>query len=306
MFLSTELTYRATVSPWPAIQILDGWLPYAIAAVVLLTLTGLVAVALARRDEDRRRLNVVISNQGNVATCYELRAEAGERGLAFAFALDGQLLTPASTPPMQSHEHPLTPPPHEQAPEPLHAVRRAMAIGGAIADVVSALAAILPASTARPLVEAAGRMRAGQSKASRAVALPEQLVRVKTAGEVASGPRPVSMERSEERSRKAPVGTGITGAPGWTLTPEVGPGQTMELSLLVRRIGPIVVQQPAFVVLSRPAALPATEPVVERGTLSYARTSFAGRIAPYVAVLIMGGMTALAVLWLSNLGWLAR
>ena len=207
-----------------------GWPWWCLA---LLAMAAVVVLALAftlERGSRGRKARLAISNLGNAASRYEVRAEGPAGELRFSFQVDGKPLpqqeyaeTVAAP---QSVAHPVRPArqPSASASAPAAAASGLLGAGGAIADLLYSLSMILPGSLSRSVSGAAGSIRRAQSTGNRALQLPGQAARLTQVGAGAvSGVAPAGSS--------APVGEATlqTVRRAWAQTPAVRPGETLVL-----------------------------------------------------------------------------
>lgn len=316
-----------------------------IVTIVVLVLAGLamVAIALWQRKRLYRRLRLELANAGNVRSRYELRAQDPRDALAFEFSLDGDSLPGGSV--TEAEEVIVAPveaapePPAVQGPQRLEqgreavqkgqvAAEQAMGAGGALADLLTAVGRLLPRSIGSPLLEAAGQLRSGESKAKRVQQAPgrvaAQAKRVGAAvpaGTVQGVGNPPATGSSlvAEGAVAEPVpaaaGPAVTSAPSagfgaatrtrlrsWVQTPSVEPGAKLQLDLVVRPVKPDKSRHYAFEVLSRPVSGDEAEPLVDEWYIEISGAAGLRRYHPY---LLVGALAILAVLvtsWLASMG----
>ena len=272
-------------------------------AIAILILAGLAVVLVARLQQKNlsRTIPTEIRNMGNVQSRYDLQAKDSEGTLKFRFTLNGNELprSPAERAVAageadrntRSAPSPGSPMPATPAPQGMGGAKavgdQAMESGGIIANMLSTLGLLLPASLGAPLTRAASQIRRGQVATSRVGQLKAQSGRLRprksapSVGAVRAAPA-TAQPYAEAEWVESP----------WTQTPSIEPGGALGVDLRIRldraaRRGSSQVYP--FTILSRAAGLhdPVTAPVVTtEATVQLVGTSRVMRILPYFVILV--------------------
>jgi hypothetical protein len=350
-------------------------LGYVISVLVVLVLAIIAVVAVARlqRRGLRRRLLLEITNQGNLRSRYNLKAEDPTGNLRFEFSLEGDTLPDGSVAvagravdAVESHQVPasIAPPSPDQAAGGMaqsagdakqkadqakekaaqakevaqekgklaqDKAKKAMGISGAISETLFSLGMVLPRSIGAPLLNASSRMRRTESSVARVQQTPgtlnTQAARLKatastTKEAVAPLPQPDAVpalpqmpaaeQAQPEMPTAPPVVTGVPGAqpqatpvphsiePGWSQTPYVQPGESLELELAVAATRTSKTRQYAFDIVSRAVEQEAAPLVSEEGSIQIRGIPWFLRVLPYLSILALAIVAVLLAFWLVN------
>jgi hypothetical protein len=292
------------------------WVLVIAVAVVVAAAVALFVIARVRRARLQKMVRLEIANEGNVPSCYDLRAEDPQGGLQFQFALDGENLPVHGSPGGESArarraaQESGQPAPSRPKPRTGGIQRKAgqaMQTGGVVASLLTALGALLPRSIGAPLLQKASEIRRVQAKASYAQQVPTQMAWIKSSAQravPAAGSRPPVAGGQQP----APVASGDGYA--WARTPIVQPGEILAAELLIRSLASSTAatdrnQQYAYRVVSRSAEQEGAPLVVQEGSIRIRGGFWARRFLPSALVVVMTIALLLLVYWLANSGALA-
>jgi hypothetical protein len=287
-------------------------------AVVVAAAVALVLVARVRKARLQARVRLEISNEGNIESCYDLRAEDPQGVLQFRFTLNGDSLAvhgraATSQVPVQSKA---SRPARSQPAAETGGVRQraggVIQMGGAVAGLLSMVGSLLPRSVGIPLQQKASEIRRVQAQASYAQQVPNQMAWLKSSAQ-RSVPGAASRPPAAVKERPAPAarGAGASGdeAPyegaAWAQTPTVQPGETLAVELLIRSASPASNQRHPYRIISRAAGQAQADPVSEEGSAQIRGGFWARRFLPSAIILVIMIALLLLVYWLASSGALA-
>lgn len=336
-----------------------------IVVVVILAVLAAVVVARLQKRGRRKQLRLEVVNLGNAWSRYGLYAAEPTGSLVFEFTLDGDPLLEDG---LEAHgqggggatvpHHTTTPAPassgqpeKEKAQAPGEAKEKAgqaaaqaqekaklaLTLGGAIADILGTVGMILPRSVGSPMLQAASRMRRGQSTATRVQQAPRQIggqvEKVKSASsaaqqvpatppvqpqavplpqEMPAAPafQPGTMPSPEQMPAASAARPGVTPTaqpiePGWVLTPSVQPGGTLAIGLLVTGPRSNQTQHFEFDIFSRSVEQVDSPVVSETDSFQIRGVSWFFRVLPYLAIVAVAAAAIVYALWLLNPGVLS-
>jgi hypothetical protein len=322
--------------------------------VVILAAIAVAVVAALRKRGLRKRLRLELVNLGNVSSRYELKAEEPTGNLGFEFTLDGdgllesgvqgigQVEGAAATPRQTTTPAPSDPgqPQKEKAQDPGEAKEKAgqaaaqaqekaklaLTLGGAIADILGTLGMILPRSLGSPMLQAASRLRRGQSTATRVQQAPGrvggQVKKVKSASKAAQqvSANPPVQSGTPQPSQQMPVTPAgepqtlpasralaavPTAEPGWIQTPSVQPGETLAVRLLVTGPRLSQTQYYQFEVSSRSVEQAGSPVVSQTDAFRIRGIPWFLRVLPYLAIIAAAAAAIVYAVWVLNPGVLS-
>jgi hypothetical protein len=271
-----------------------------VVGIVVVTAIALVIVARLRKKRLQRELLLEISNQGNVESRYELRAEDPNGALEFQFSAGGQRLPGSEASQVATTEEagrPVSSPGPGAAAGARQTADRAIGLSGTIANALSSLSLILPGSSGSQLGRMATRMRSTQMKAGRVQRLPDRAT---------AAARSVTPSAKASAAQQSSTASGET--PGWVQTPYLKPGEALAVALRVsfaRSAAYGQSQQWPFRVISRSAELQEAVPVVEESSVQMAGGFWTLRYLPYLVILAAAVALLLLAFWLAYTGVLA-
>lgn len=285
-----------------------GYLIFA-AVVILLTVVALVAISRLRRKRVERRLRLEVTNEGNVRSRYELRAEDPVGALNFRFSIQGASLgeeakaEPTAAAPQPSPSGVGTPPTTGKGLG--QAADQALGCGTAISEILLTVGTLLPSPVSRPVMRLASTLRGGEVKAARIRTLPGYAGRLKLRPSASPGsPRPPQKgSTSASGERAAPAGTPAQGSQGplWVQTPFLKPGETLALDLTVRSVRAGEGRDQPFRVISRCTEQADAAPVAQEGWVHITGGFLARPLLPDLVVVATAIGLLLAVYWLVSL-----
>ena len=289
-----------------------------VSVVAVLIAAGVVTYAVSHRMRKNReyRVQVELSNLGNVATRYELKAYDSTGLVNFQFAANGSPLVarqmagavmPATAAAMPQPERPE--PQRAQAPGG-KALTQAAGAGNAVAELLMTVGYLLPGGLGSPLIQLASQMRYGQYAAQRASNLPRQIKNMapSTGGNNSTyvGGSNYMQPSSTTVSAGAPAQGAVAAAPidAWTPTPIVPPGQSLLLDLQVIPANPSHAQHCSFTVQSRATEDSGSTPLAADGDIQITGVSTVQRVLPWFvfASISVLGIACSLFLILSNRG----
>jgi hypothetical protein len=284
-----------------------GIMPY---VIVVIAIVLLIVIARWQRSARRSTVRVFITNEGNLRSRFNLRAESAGSDLAFRFALNGASLpatyTPAPAAPFApatsapaAYSVPATP---EAAssysiPEP-----KGPPLASLIADLLMGVGYILPGSAGQGLMSAASRIRYGQAVTDRAGKVAGRVGAVagstaRTGQQIAStaaGGAPGAGQAANTPasfSASQPSGPVIT----WWQTPFLEPAAALALDLTIIPTGSTSPRNAAFRIVSRGAEFDDSPLVTSDATTRIGGPAGLGRWIPYLAVIFLA-IVAIALL----------
>jgi len=273
------------------------WLWFVVVAVALVASVAMVLVARWQRKSLQRKLCLEISNQGNVPSRYELRADDPYGALKFQFALRGDRLPQQQVAETASVSE--DPKIDKTVPSGLPAsagrVRQTAGLANVIAGALSTVGLLLPRSVGAPLLQAAGQLRRGQSTVKRAEQLPGRMGRLTSS---------VSSSHSPPKRRASSLPHTVLCT--WVRTPLVEPGETLAVDLLIRPVRSRPDQFYPFTVFSRSAEQEKAPLAIKEGDVQIAGASWARRYSPFLIILATAVVVLTFVFWLASVGILGR
>jgi VWFA-related protein len=311
-----------------------GWLIVLASVVTIAVLCAAVAalVFLVRLQRKRYQIHyrLQIYNLGNVKSRYELRADEPSGALRFEFSLDGVRLNHHETPPVpvvapeaqvsssgQAVQAAPAANPHvSQGGAP--GAGRGRGVGGALINLLATVGAVLPRSIGQPLLNLVSKTRQGQAQVRSVGRISSQAARVKSAA--ASSPSPAQAPAQAPSSAQAPArpsppARGVaapvatvaavdqTDIHTWVRTPEVEPGESLMVDLLIDPVRLYQSRRYPIDLLSRSVEEPDAPLVIEEMGVQTARPSLAQRYYPFFVVFLVVVVTlALFGVFLVNAG----
>jgi hypothetical protein len=273
---------------------------FVVAMIIICTAMAMIVAALIRDRRLERIVRVEITNQGNVSSRYQLRAQDPEGVLSATFMKDGDPLPgldffvddPEDQEPEQEQEVPTEAEKPQKSPASAatDTVAEAQQASGALARMLSSLGSILPRSIGSPLLSAAsqlqqkrGQVRRVQSYSKKGSSLGRKL-----------GTRP------SEPQEKQPLRP--AGPQAWSETPSVQPGYTLALDLVLRSVGSHEHSARPFRVISRSVTGAEAPLITEEGTVEIKGGFWARRYLPHVVLLVVGAALLALAAWLASAG----
>jgi hypothetical protein len=277
-------------------------------AIVVAAAAALWAVARVRKSRLQKRVRLEITNEGNVQSRYDLRAEDSQGALYFEFILDGDSLpvygSVAAGKSAEAGESGRSAPPSPAAKAGGIQQRagRAIQMSNAVAGFLSAAGAMLPRSVGTPLQQKASEIRRVEARASYVQQAPNRMAWLKSpASKIAPSPVPGRPSPVEQQPGPIAQGDGLV----WAQTPSVQPGEILALDLLIRSILPARGQQYEYRAVSRSAEQASAPPVIKEGVVEIRGGFWARRYLPSLIVLAMATALLLLVFWLASTSLLA-
>ena len=289
-----------------------------VSVIAVLIAAGVVTYAVSHMMRKNReyKVQVELSNLGNVATRYELKAYESTGLVQFQFAANGAPLvarqmagavmpaTAAAIPQSARPEPQRAPAPGGQA------MKQAAGAGNAVAELLMTIGYLLPGGLGSPLINIASQMRYGQYAAQRVSNLPRQIKNMApgTGGDNSTyvGGSNYMPPSSTPVAAGAPTQGAVAAAPvdAWTPTPIVPPGQSLMLDLQVIPADPGHAQHCSFTVQSRATEDSGSTPIAAEGDIQITGISTMQRVLPWF---VFAGISVLGIacslfLILSNRG----
>lgn len=298
-----------------------GWLDYLGRAIVIglavLLGLGLLMFCLAllrrmafrQRQSCQRRCGVVITNQGNIRSRYELWAEDPADALRFEFRVDGmelpvyhttEFVEAAVTGASQAPGYETVGLAPLAAAQPVtngrskqHAVGQAIKTGSALSGMLGSVASLLPSSAARSSLRGVtGRVQQSQVAVRQVQQTSGRVSRV--AGRVAAvqpGPAPAGPARPAETHPPVPAGRPAVAAVSRTSvrsgaeTPFVEPGRSLVVEVVIDPVQPFLAQTRTFSVGSRSIEQGQAPALVEEGHIDLPGLAWWRRFLPRLLVI---------------------
>ena len=293
-------------------------------AIIVAAIIVLINVLRIQGKGRQYKYRLSLSNQGNVASRYDLKAEDPAGLLKFQFALNGsplgarQRAVPIVSD-VQSVPQAVRPEPQVQAPQAggvKKAAGAAMGAGGVIAEMLMSIGYLLPGSIGRPLISLASQMRYGEYAANRVGNVQNQVQQLGKIGQSSGGtyvggsssPLPAS-SRAEQQAPLAQPGpfapsVAVVTADSWTQTPVVAPGGTLAMDLSITPLKADHTQRCTFSIASRAVEDPAAQLVRETGDVQLTGISMVQRVLPWIvfALVLLGTLACSVILISGNRG----
>jgi hypothetical protein len=275
--------------------------------IALVAIVALIAIARLQKKKLRKRFIVEIINQGNVQSCYELRADDPADTLWFDFVLHGtslpqrQVFTSTSAPVMIEQATP-TPPSAPARSRGIGATAgKAVGLGGLLASLLTTVGYLLPGSAGKSLLGAASELRMGQIQVSRARQATDQVSSLKrTVSRVPQAASPPGVPVSPKPASPVTQSAAVS----WVQTPFVQPGEMLAVDLFIRSRKTGGGQPYPFSVISRPVEQEGAAPVVTEGSMRPARGFWTRPVMPYAFIFTCAIALVLVAFWLANAGLL--
>jgi hypothetical protein len=281
-------------------------------AIVVAAAVALVVAGRVQKSCLQARVRLEICNEGNIKSCYDLRAEDPQGILQFQFTLDGDSLpvhgsvAAAQSPTGREAGRQV---PSKPAPETGGVRQKAggmIQMGGAVAGLLSMIGSLLPRSVGIPLQQRASEIRRVQAQASYAQQVPNQMAWIKSSASRAvpgmAAPKPAA---GQPASPVAPGDEALSDGVTWAQTPTVQPGETLAIELLIRSASPTSNQHHAYRIISRSADRMLAAPVAEESGAQIRGGFWARRFLPSTIIVVIMIALLLLVYWLASTGALA-
>lgn len=204
------------------VWVLWAWRAMFVVALVM----ALVAWYWFRRRQLRlleQVLRVIVTNQGNIRSRYELEAESPDGALCLAFAAEGQSLVPSVKEELK-----------EWWKRVWGAVGKGMRAGSSTAGFLDSVGNLLPRSVGRPLLQSSREIRQGQLAVRRAEQTPRRVAQ---------------LQSKVKNIRRKPEKQAVEVLAPQAETEHLEPGESLTLRLLVMpvsvgetRLCPVVVR----------------------------------------------------------------
>jgi hypothetical protein len=272
--------------------------------VLLLVLATVTVVLISAIVEWQKRMARVrywleLHNEGNVASRYAIQAEAPEGTLDFLFMLRGMALSGGSVSPPQASGAQE----RESTTSSARDAVRGSAKGGkgllkltsTVSGLLINLGNLLPYDVGVHFIRIGSKMRRGQGTAERLGRSSGQMSRY--AGDLGGG-RQAAAPSASPASPPAPQPTS-----SWVETPQVAPGESLTLELLISPENPYRAQQLSCVLRSRPLDVETevdVEPTTQRYDVELTGLTPFQMYSPFLLLLI--GVIAVLVVALILIG----
>ena len=215
--------------------------------VILITLTAatllfISAIVSWQKRTASVRYRLALHNAGNIASQYALQAEAPTGELSFVFLLRGvEMLggTAAKVDSSTSREE--LNPPTLQRPN-FKKSKGLLSLASTGAGILISLGNLLPYNVGVHLIRIGSKLRRGQGAAQRVGRVSGQVSR--QSGKIRGG------SNARSGTARPPVST-VLPTPSWVKTPQLMPGEKLNLELLVQPENPYRAQRSLFVLRSR-------------------------------------------------------
>jgi hypothetical protein len=293
-------------------------------AIIAAAIIVLINVLRIQGKGRQYKYRLSLSNQGNVASRYDLKAEDTAGLLMFQFALNGAPLgarqgavpvvsalqaepqAVRAEPEVQTH----------QAGGVKKAAGAAMGAGGAIAEMLMTIGSLLPGAIGRPLISLASQMRYGEYAANRVGNVQNQVQQFGKIGQSSGGTyvggSSSPLPSSSPAAQQTPLAQQATPAPSvavvaadpWSQTPAVTPGGSLALDLSITPLKADHTQRCTFSIASRAVEDPAAQLVRETGYVQLTGVSTVQRVLPWIvfALVLLGTLACSAILIAGNRG----
>jgi hypothetical protein len=275
-----------------------------LSVISILILTGLAifwAVRLRKRRLERK-LRLEITNDGNVQSHFQLRAEELGGQLEFRFTQGGIRLpevlelNPAAPAVGLPVGRPTPPGPAGSGLTSAQKAQKTMSLSYAVASLLTSIGAILPRSLGAPLIQAGSQLNRGQAQASR-------IQQVSSQAATLTSPTRGGSQLASAPSQPQPGGGQALGL-AWVETPAVEPGQMLIVDLLVRSAwlaGDII---RSFQIKSRATEGGQGRMMVEDGQVEIRGGFWSHRFYPMLLILALAIAAILLAVWLARINGL--
>ena len=299
-----------------------GWLDYlgraAVIGVAAILVLGLLMFGLAllrrmafrQRQSCQRRCGVVVTNQGNIRSRYELWAEDPAGALRFEFRVDGMALPlyrttefveaiaaePAQAPMYElAGMAPETAQPVSNGRGKQQAVGQAMRTGSALSGMLGSVASLLPSSAARSsLRSVTGRVQQGQVAVRQVQQTSGQVSRVAgrvlpvQPGQAQAAPHPPAKNNPPAAAGRVPAAAvSRASVRSGAETPFVEPGRSLVVEVVIDPVKPFLAQVRTFSLGSRSIEQGQAPALVEEGRIDLPGLAWWRRYLPRLLVIFL-------------------
>ena len=278
---------------------------HTVVAVLIIIAVGAIVIAAgiitlvysqSHRKGRQYKFRLELSNEGNVASRFELQAAEPSGLLSFQFAANGTPLGQRQGARLGGAAKPAAAAAPAVAPAGGGGLKEktasAMGASSAIANVLMTIGYVLPSSLGMPLINLGSQMRYGEYAADRVSQIPGQVQRMGQIGQSSGGtyvpgsnmPLPPSSVAQAAASADGVVQPAMI---SWAPTPLVASGASLALDLIVEPANASVSQRCPFTVSSRAVDDLSAQTNVEQGDVRLEGLSAVQKFLPWAVFAVV-------------------